>query len=153
MTSNIFWIIFSFSFREPFNLKVLSSINGQSELIKKQQVLIKLIYMVICFGSTIQFLISVIYYKWHRLKTEWFIQKLVKMKIGWRRVISNHGISHSIFAYFKQNYKGKRNYMWNFSIKIIVKVRSMLYRFLQLVIVSLLPNECLSPCNFYRFWY
>ena len=78
--------------------------------------------MVICFGSTIQFLIYVIYYKRHRLKTEWFIQKLVKMKIGWRRVISNHGIFHSIFAYFKQKYKGKRNYMWNFSIKIIVKV-------------------------------
>lgn len=30
------------------------------------------------------------------------------MKIGWRRVISNHGIFHSIFAYFKQNYKGKK---------------------------------------------
>ena len=126
-----------------------------SESSKKNHLLIKLIYMAICFGSTIQFLIYVIYYKRHGLKTEWFIQKLVKMKIGWRRVISNHGIFHSIFAYFKQNqenYKGKRNYMWNFSIKIIVKV-CCTQRFLQLVIVSLLPNECLSPCNFYRFWY
>ena len=123
-SSSIFWIIFSFSFQEPFYLKVLVIINGLWKL-KKNHLLIKLIYMAICFGSTIQFLIYVIYYKWHGLKTEWFIQKLVKMKIGWRCVISNHGIFHSIFAYFKQNqenYKGKRNYMWNFSIKIIVKV-------------------------------
>ena len=30
------------------------------------------------------------------------------MKIGWRRVISNHGIFHSIFAYFKHKLQRKK---------------------------------------------